>query len=69
MASSDYGGNWTRLAPHRPFIPLGANGSYDTHTCYAAPPIANPMNASQVSAVRVARPVWTGCCCCAGRFG
>ena len=46
IVSSNYGANWTRLAPHKQFIPLGngTNGapgssnasSWDSHTCYAA---------------------------------
>jgi hypothetical protein len=47
LSSADYGGNWTRLAPHRPFIPLGPNGTLDSHTCYAAPPIADPTNSTR----------------------
>ena len=47
LVSTDHGGNWTRLAPHAQFIPLGAPGDYDDHTCYAAPPIVDPGNASR----------------------
>ena len=46
MSSGDHGASWTRLAPHQPFIPLGGNGTFDSHTCYAANPIADPRNAS-----------------------
>jgi hypothetical protein len=44
--STDYGATWERVAPHRQFIPLGRNGSFDSHTCYAAPPLIDPRNAS-----------------------
>ena len=47
LVSTDHGGNWTRLAPHAQFIPLGAPGAFDDHTCYAAPPIVDPANASR----------------------
>ena len=40
MASSDYGGNWTRLAPHAPFIPLGQNGTFGPSSCASASAIA-----------------------------
>ena len=39
-----YGKTWTRLAPHQEIIPLGAAGAFDSHTCYAAPPMLDPMN-------------------------
>eukprot|EP00927_Polykrikos_kofoidii_P053804 TRINITY_DN48359_c0_g1_i1.p1 TRINITY_DN48359_c0_g1~~TRINITY_DN48359_c0_g1_i1.p1 ORF type:complete len:537 (-),score=48.44 TRINITY_DN48359_c0_g1_i1:127-1737(-) len=42
--SVDYGKTWTRLAPHMQFIPLGDTGSFDSHTCYAAPPILDPKD-------------------------
>ena len=28
MHSSTYGANWSRVAPHTPFIPLGTDGAY-----------------------------------------
>ena len=42
--STDYGKTWERLAPHKEFIPLGAGGTFDSHTCYAAPPILDPSD-------------------------
>jgi hypothetical protein len=36
------GKTWTRLAPHKEIIPLGAAGKFDSHTCYAAPPMLHP---------------------------
>lgn len=39
-----YGKTWTRLAPHKEIIPLGAAGAFDSHTCYAAPPMLDPMD-------------------------
>ena len=37
LVSSNSGANWTRLAPHVSFIPLGEDGAaFDSHTCYAA---------------------------------
>ena len=47
--SADYGVSWERLAPHRQFIPLGSNGSFDSHTCYAAPPILDPADPTNSS--------------------
>jgi len=44
MHSSTYGANWSRVAPHTPFIPLGTDGSFDDHTCYAARPFVDPVN-------------------------
>ena len=38
-----------RLAPHRQFIPLGSNGTFDSHTCYAAPPILDPADPTNSS--------------------
>jgi len=38
------GKTWTRLAPHKEIIPLGAPGEFDSHTCYAAPPILHPTD-------------------------
>ena len=35
--STDYGSTWERLAPHKPIIPPGAQGSFDSHTCCAQP--------------------------------
>lgn len=46
MYSTSYGENWTRLAPHTPFIPLGDSGSFDDHTCYSARPFTDPSNNS-----------------------
>ena len=40
LTSPNWGRNWTRLAPHREFIPHGPAGSFDDHTCYAATPFA-----------------------------
>lgn len=42
--STDYGKTWDRLAPHKQIIPLGAKGAFDSHTCYAAPPILDPFD-------------------------
>ena len=42
--STDYGKTWERLAPHQQFIPLGDPGAFDSHTCYAAPPILDPTD-------------------------
>eukprot|EP01048_Picozoa_sp_COSAG05_P000848 COSAG05_NODE_26_length_29797_cov_35.911139_11_plen_542_part_00 len=42
--STDYGKTFERLAPHKPIIPLGAKGQFDSHTCYAAPPILHPSD-------------------------
>ena len=36
LVSSNYGANWTRLAPHQAFIPLGNDTAFDSHTCYAS---------------------------------
>ena len=44
--STDYGLTWERVAPHESFIPLGHAGAFDSHTCYAAPPLIDPRNAS-----------------------
>lgn len=42
MQSTNFGQNWTRLAPHKAWIPTGANGAFDSHTCYAARPFVDP---------------------------
>ncbi len=34
--SSSYGSNWTRVAAHKPFIPLGDATAFDSHTCFAS---------------------------------
>ncbi len=47
MHSTDHGANWTRLAPHTPFIPLGAAGEFDDHTCYPARPLLDPRDPSR----------------------
>ena len=36
VVSGDSGANWTRLSPHAEFIPLGKNGSFNSHTCFSA---------------------------------
>eukprot|EP00039_Didymoeca_costata_P005899 m.85750 g.85750 ORF g.85750 m.85750 type:complete len:503 (-) comp13022_c0_seq1:21-1529(-) len=45
--SLDYGQTWTRVVPGQSFIPLGKSTDFDSHTCYAAPPILDPSNSSQ----------------------
>lgn len=47
--STDFGLTWERLAPHKEFIPLGSNGTFDSHTCYAAPPILDPKDPTNTS--------------------
>ena len=37
------------MAPHRQFIPLGSNGSFESHTCFAAPPILDPADPTNSS--------------------
>lgn len=44
--STNFGRTWERLSPHRAFIPPGDRGSFDSHTCYAAPPIVDPADSS-----------------------
>ena len=44
LSSSDHGRSWTRLAPNVSFIPLGDDGQFDSHTCYAANPIPDPAD-------------------------
>ena len=46
--STDYGVTWQRLAPHKQYIPLGDHGAFDSHTCYAAPPILDPNDDTKV---------------------
>ena len=36
VVSSNHGANWTRLAPHKQFIPLGKAGAFDSNTCFAS---------------------------------
>lgn len=48
MMSGDHGETWSRVAPHQPIIPLGEAGAFDDHTCYAAPPISDPHNDTQL---------------------
>jgi len=43
--STDHGASWARVATaHTEIIPLGARDAFDSHTCYAAPPIAHPSD-------------------------
>ena len=42
------GQTWERLAPHKQIIPLGAVGQFDSHTCYAAPPLLDPHDSKKV---------------------
>ena len=42
VMSGDYGQNWIRLAPHQQFIPLGKNGSWNSHTCFSANGLVMP---------------------------
>ena len=49
---SQFGLNWTRIAPNQQFIPLGEPGEFDSHTLYTAwsgeqLPLLNPTNASE----------------------
>jgi hypothetical protein len=46
-SSADYGVTWTRVAPHKSIIPLGKAGTFDSRTCYAAPPIIDPTSADR----------------------
>jgi len=40
----------TRLAPHRPFIPLGQDGKdFDSHTCFSAPGIVGALSSNTSS--------------------
>jgi hypothetical protein len=36
VMSPDFGQHWIRVAPHQQFIPLGKNGSFNSHTCFSA---------------------------------
>eukprot|EP01043_Picozoa_sp_COSAG02_P007066 COSAG02_NODE_207_length_29119_cov_41.071365_31_plen_109_part_00 len=44
LVADRIGKTWTRLAPHKEIIPLGAPGEFDSHTCYAAPPLLHPTD-------------------------
>ena len=40
MVSGNFGANWTRLAPHKEYIPHGTG--WDSHTCFSANGIVGP---------------------------
>jgi hypothetical protein len=40
LMSTNFGANWTRLAPHKTFIPHGAGNAFDNSTIYAATPFS-----------------------------
>ncbi len=45
LSSSDHGASWQPAgAPDAELIPLGSPGSFDDHTCYAAPPLRDPSD-------------------------
>lgn len=48
VRSGDHGASWQRVAPpHTELIPRGPRGAFDSGTCYAAPPILDPADASR----------------------